>query len=169
MSCVNFEQLPDSARLWIYGAEQPFSHEQADILTQQMDRFMAQWTAHKRELITGWQLKYNRFVMIGVDESQMAASGCSIDSMVHSLQEFERVVGMDIVDSHSKVFYRDQNQEIQCVDRLEFKQLVENGQVDTDTIVFNNTIQTMSELRGDKWEVPMKASWHMEAFGSVLV
>jgi hypothetical protein len=169
MSVVKFNQLPDSARLWVYACERAFSESEAKMLTDHLNAFMEQWTAHKRELTTAWELRYNQFILIGVDERTMAASGCSIDSLVRSLQEFEKRIASNIVGTNSKVFYRDQNQTIRCVDRSEFGGLVGNDIVNQDTIVFNNTLRTIREVRQGKWEVPMKASWHSEIFGRALV
>lgn len=165
MSVIDFKDLPDSSRLWIYGAARPLSDQEVRQLREQMSQFMEQWTAHKRELRTGWELRYNRFILIGVDESMMNASGCSIDDMVRNLRAFEQQIGVDIVDSHAKVFFRDRSGEIQCVPRTEFKQLVEKGQITENTIGFNNIIQTAGELRASKWEAPMKETWHRQAFG----
>ena len=169
MSVVKFSQLSDSARLWIYGCERAFSETETKTLTDQLNAFMEQWTAHKRELTTAWELRYNQFILIGVDEHRMTASGCSIDSLVRSLREFEKHIASVIIGTNSKIFYRNEHQTIHCLERSEFKALVERDIVNEDTIVFNNTLQTLHELRQGKWEVPMKASWHSEVFGRALV
>lgn len=168
MSVVKFDQLSEKARLWIFASERKLTDAEVRNLDDRMQRFMANWTAHKKELITGWKLAYNQFIMLGVDESLMAASGCSIDSLVHHLKEFEQKVACGIVNTHALIFYLDENQTVRCVDRSAFKQLVEADSVNEETIVFNNTIQTIRELRSGKWQVPIRDSWHMQAFG-VLV
>ena len=165
MSVVKFNEIPDTARLWIFGSAKPLNDHQVQMLHENMDRFLDQWASHKREVTAGWDLYYSQFILIGVDEKMTSVSGCSIDSMVHNLRTFEQLSGSDIINSSSKVFYRHANKAIQCVTREEFKQLVENRIVNEGTIVFNNTIQSLSEIRQDKWEVPMKDSWHVEAFG----
>ncbi len=164
MSVVAFEALPDHARLWIYGAEREFSSDEETQLAQQLAVFLAQWTAHKRELQTAFAIRHRRFVLVGVDESQMAASGCSIDALVRYLRQLEQAFGLQMVDTHARVFYRDPNSGIRCLERPEFKQLVEAGRVDENTPVFDNTIQTVGALRAGRWEVPMRASWHGEVF-----
>ena len=168
MSFVNFNDLPDTARVWIFGAENPLDSSQVQKLTENMGLFLEQWTAHKSELNPSWELRLNQFIVVGLDESMLAASGCSIDSMVHNLKNFESAIGANIVGTSLKVFYRDKNESIQCVGRAEFKQLVENGSVNEETVVFNNMIQTAADLRQNRWEIPMQESWHMQAFG-VLV
>lgn len=168
MAVVMFNQLPDSARLWIYGFERTLTESESNQLTAKMNDFMQQWTAHKRELITAWELRYRQFMFIAVDERMMGASGCSIDSLVRYLGEMERRLGVNILNTHSLIFYRNQNQEIKCVDRWEFKKLAEDGSVNEDTIVFNNTLQTVGEIRLEKWEIPMKESWHNQVFGKAF-
>ena len=168
MSFVNFSELPDTARVWIFGAAEPLGSTQVQSLNENMGLFLKQWTAHKKELNPSWELRHNQFIVIGLDERMMAASGCSIDSMVHNLKNFEVTVGANISGTSLKVFYRDEHDTIQCVGRAEFKHLVESGSVNEETVVFNNTIETVADLKQNRWEVPMKESWHMQAFG-VLV
>ncbi len=168
MSFVNFNDLPDTSRVWIFGAENPLDSSQVQKLTENMGRFLEQWTAHKSELNPSWEVRHNQFIIVGLDENMMTASGCSIDSMVHNLKNFEATIGANIVGTSLKVFYRDKNESIQCESRAEFKRLVENGSVNEETVVFNNMIQTAADLLQNRWEIPMQESWHMQAFG-VLV
>ncbi len=167
MSVVKFTQMPNTARLWIYGCERALSEAEANLLTASMNSFIEQWTAHKRELKAAWELHFQQFVFIAVDEQMMGASGCSIDSLVRHLAELGRKLNIDLVGAHAKVFFRDSNHEIRCVDRSEFKRLVESAALNEDTIVFDNTVATVGLMRAGKWETPMKNSWHIEAFGRV--
>ncbi len=169
MSVVKFSELPDSARVWVFAAERSFSDTEANLISTSMDNFMQEWTAHKRELTTAWDLRYQQFIFIAVDERMMGASGCSIDSMVRNLGELGKRLNTDLVGAHLKVFYRDQASRIQCVDRIEFKRLAQNGMLDEQTIVFNNTVKTIKEIKEGKWETALKYSWHFEVFGRVLV
>jgi len=129
-----------------------------------MDGFLPQWTAHRRDLVTAWELKYHRFIMIGVDDSKTAASGCSIDALLNHLRQFEHREQIEILNSAAKVFYLEADDRIACVTRPEFKRLVAAQVVGANTIVFNNVVQTVGELRAGKWQVAMNDSWHAQAF-----
>ncbi|MFQ5651218.1 MAG: ABC transporter ATPase [bacterium] len=166
MSVIEFNKLPDSSRLWIYGCARAFTRDEVPELRAQMERFLVQWTAHKRELVVGWEMRYDQFILTAVDESLMAASGCSIDGMVHHLREIENRFQTEIVDTAAKVFYRDRRDAIRCIDRAGFRRLVHAGSAGEETIVFNNVVQTVGELRRGRWEVPMTASWHGQAFAT---
>ncbi len=51
--------------------------------------------------------------------------------------------------------------------RDEFEELVKQGVITPDTIVYNNTVQNVAELQ-TKWEVPFKDSWHTRLFGNLI-
>ena len=80
---VDFENLPDNSRIWIYQANRKLSEEEVHSITQQTSQFLEQWTAHGSDLEAGFEVKYNRFIVIGLNQANASASGCSIDSSVH--------------------------------------------------------------------------------------
>lgn len=168
MSIIDFDKLPDTTRLWIYASERAFSDSEQNLIETEMSQFLENWTAHKRELKTGWQLAHRQFVLVAVDESMMAASGCSIDSIVKYLAQLQNRLQCKIVGTHANIFFKDQAGAVQCVDRPQFKQLLSEDKVNSETIVFDNTIQTLGDFRLGKWEVAMKNSWHGQAFLEVV-
>ncbi len=168
MGLINFQDLPDHARLWIFAAERSFTEKELSFIKSQMDQFVQQWVAHKQELKAGWELRYDRFILVGVDESLTPVSGCSIDNLIHNLKRLQEQLDTQIVNTHDRVYFRDVSNHIQCVERPKFKELVEIGSVTADTVVFNNTIQTVRELRQGLWEIPMSKSWHWQAFSKYL-
>jgi hypothetical protein len=110
----------------------------------------------------GRDLRHGRFLLVGVDESRTALSGCSIDSAIHAIQALESRLGQSLLD-HSRVFYRD-GEEIRAVSRSDFRALAERGEVSGETVVFNNVLPTVGALREGRWEVPASNSWHARAF-----
>ena len=168
MAVISFADLPDSARIWIYGAEQRLTPDQVTKLQDQMAQFLVEWHSHKREVTPAWELLHDQFVIIGVDESAVGLSGCSIDSMTRGLRDFQKLSGVDFLQSGSRIFYRDAAGAVCCTDRPAFATLAAGGAVDGGTIVFNNIIATVDEYRRGRWEVPMRDSWHMQTFGASL-
>ena len=80
---VDFEKLPDTSRIWIYQADRAFSEEEVSEIQTRLGAFLKQWTAHGSSLEAGFELPYNRFIVIGLNQQNQAASGCSIDASVH--------------------------------------------------------------------------------------
>jgi hypothetical protein len=163
MPLVAFDALPPDARLWVFAADRPLAGEQRDRLLQAVDGFLGQWTAHGHPLTVAREFRYDRFLLVGVDEASAGASGCSIDAMVRTLRELEQALAVQLLD-HGPVLFR-RGDAIERLPRPDFAALARKGEVSPDTVVFNNTVTRVAELREGRWETPARASWHATAFG----
>ncbi|OUW72803.1 MAG: ABC transporter ATPase, partial [Flavobacteriaceae bacterium TMED204] len=47
---VPFDQLPDTARVWIYPANRSFSEDEIAEIKEKAEVFLEQWTAHGAHL-----------------------------------------------------------------------------------------------------------------------
>jgi len=148
-------------RIWIYQSNRALTAEEGKDLLTRMETFAGQWKAHGKSLSAGVSLQYNRFLIIRVDEEVAQATGCSIDKSVHLLKDIQQDLGVDFFD-RMQIAYRDSGG-IQAVSRQEFEKLVEQGEVNENTIVFNNMITEADDF-STHWEVPLKNSWHAKVF-----
>lgn len=162
MPRVNFDTMPEDARLWIFAANRPLSAGERDLLLGRVDAFLEEWKAHGVTLTAARDWRYDRFLFIGVDEAAAGVSGCSVDALVNDMKALESELSVTLVDN-SPVTFRD-GDSIQRVQRQEFAELAVGGTVDGDTLVFNNTLTTVGQLRAGEWEVRASHSWHGEAF-----
>jgi hypothetical protein len=160
---VDFTALPPDARLWIFAAERRLTEGEQRTLLDAVDGFLDQWKAHGAPLAAGRQLWDGQFLFVAVDESSAGASGCSVDAMVRVLTALERSLGLELVN-HAPVLFRTSDRGVARVSRAEFADLARRGVVSPDTIVFNNTLTRLEELRADRWETPARNSWHARAF-----
>lgn len=154
---VNFKDLPDTSRIWIYQSDTKFTEEQVVKLTQDLTSFLEAWTAHGSELKAGFEIKYDRFLVIALDQSQAAASGCSIDSQVRFIISLQEELGIDLLDKMNVTYY--QNDRIHYKNLLDFKKMIKDGAVGANTVVFNNLVTSLGEYN-ENWEIPAKDSWH---------
>jgi len=155
----------ENSRVWVYQADRELTEAEAQQIQQQLTDFTAAWTAHNNQLKAWAEIRYNRFIILMVDEMQAGASGCSIDKSVRFLKLLEQQYGITLFDRFN-IAYREANHII-SVNRNTFEQLIQQGKVDENTIVFNNLVQNMAELQ-TRWEVPFRDSWHMQLFGNLL-
>ena len=100
--------------------------------------------------------------MVAADEAAAGVSGCSIDALVRRMDRLGSALGVDLVE-HGPVAYRDGG-EIRHVPRHRFAALAASGSVTLDTIVFDNTITSVGDVRRGRWERPAAAAWHGRAF-----
>jgi hypothetical protein len=163
MPVVTFDTLPDDARLWIFAADRTLTADESHALLEGVDGFLAQWKAHGHPLTVAREWKYDRFLLVGVDEVSAGASGCSIDAMVRTLTQLEEDLQVHMLD-HGPVLFR-QDDGIARLPRPAFAELARSGAVSGDTVVFNNTVTRVGELREGRWESRAADSWHARAFG----
>lgn len=154
---VEFNQLPGSSRVWIYQANRSFTEDELSEIRTKLNTFLEQWTAHGSDLLASYRIEYKRFIVIGLNQSLNAASGCSIDASVHFIQQLEKDYGVDLMDKMN-VSYK-QGEFIAYKELSEFKKMAKDRAVSKNTIVFNNLVATKAEFL-DNWEVPAKDSWH---------
>jgi hypothetical protein len=162
MPRIPFDQLPSDARLWIFPAERPLSHEESRRVLAEADAFIDQWSAHGVPLSAGRDLRHDQFVLVGVDERAAGVSGCSVDALVRRMRQLEDTLGVELINN-APVLYRE-GEAIERVSRERFGELVAAGTVNLHTIVFDNTLSRVGDVRAGRWEVPAASSWHARAF-----
>lgn len=158
---IPFEDLPGNSKIWIYQANRKLSDSEVDEITEATKEFVENWAAHGTSLEASFITKYNRFIILAINQDAHPATGCSIDSSVQFIQNLEAKYGIDLLDKMN-VTYKT-GEFIAFKTLLEFKQLAKSKSVSENTIVFNNLVNTIEEWQ-DFWEVPANESWHSRFF-----
>ena len=99
---------------------------------------------------------FPKFIIIAVDEQIAGATGCSIDGMMKEIQSIDLKFNLKLLD-RMKVAYR-LNGDILEANTIEFSTKVNNGELNKETIVFDNTVLSLGELN-TKWETTVAKSW----------
>ncbi|MFD2786087.1 hypothetical protein [Hymenobacter rubripertinctus] len=153
---VPFEQLPASARIWIYQANRPLTAAEQAVLQPALHRFATDWTSHGRALAASAAVLHNQFLVIGLDEAVADASGCSIDASVRFVQQIEGQVGVELLEKSQLAFLLDG--EVQLLDRKALRNAVAAGTLGPETPYFDNTISQQGQLVG-RWPAPAHSTW----------
>jgi len=151
------KEMPADSRVWVYQCNRSLNDEEADMVRQKAHKFVDEWTAHKVALKASYDLRYNQFLILMIDEKQAAASGCSIDSSTHFVKNLEQELKVSFFDRLTLAYWADGV--LKLVSKDEFEVRMEKGEITEDTIVFNNLVQSKIDL-DTKWEGPLKNSWH---------
>lgn len=154
---TEFKALSADSKIWIYQSNRSFQPNEIEDITRDLETFLNAWAAHGKDLKTSYLIKYKRFIIIAVDQSESSATGCSIDRMVHFIQSLEATYNVDLLDKMN-VSYK-HGEYVAFKTLLDFKKMVKQKAVNADTIVFNNLVSTKQEFE-EYWEVPIKESWH---------
>ncbi|MBU2975905.1 MULTISPECIES: ABC transporter ATPase [Zobellia] len=154
---VEFNTLPSASRIWIYQGSRSFTETELEEIQKELDAFITEWTAHGSQLKAGYEIKYRRFIVLALDQSATAASGCSIDASVHFIQHLEKKYNVELLDKMN-VSYK-QGEHIAYKPLVDFKKMAKQKAVSKNTIVFNNLVTNKEEYQ-EHWEVPASESWH---------
>lgn len=151
-------QLPNTSRVWIYQSPRPFNAQETQRIETFATQFAHDWTSHHQQLKAWAGVLENHFLVLAVDESQAGASGCSIDKSVAFVKRIGAEFGVDFFDRMCFAF-RNAQGEVQIAHREEFEKLYKNGLINTQTIVFDNLVDTKEAL-DTRWQRPLAESWH---------
>lgn len=162
MPRIDFDDLPDSARIWIFAADRDLRPEEERLFLDAVDDFLDAWNAHGTLLEGARSWRYHRFLLVGVDEEAAPPSGCSIDALIRVLKKKERELDVGFLDN-APVWYRGRHG-IETAARADFRRMARDGEVTPETVVFDNTLTRMSDLREGEWETTARESWHGRAF-----
>lgn len=154
-------QISENSRVWIYQSDRPFTDTEKREIESLLNDFTSQWQAHGFQLAAFAEIRYDRFIILMVDESQAGATGCSIDKSVNLMKKIEADYKVNLFDRFN-ISYKKQDEVFSC-NKNEFEDLIQEGKITGDTIVFNNLVQTRRELE-THWEIPFKKSWHARVF-----
>lgn len=154
---TEYKKLPQNSRVWVYQSDREFTQEEIEFISAKALLFIDNWTRHGDDLKGSFTIKYNQFLILGVDENFNNVSGCSIDASVRFIQELEKELELDLMDKMNVSFKDGDN--INIVKLPEFQNFAQEQKVTAETVVFNNMVNTKEDFE-NKWEVPANESWH---------
>lgn len=154
---VAFDKLPLNSRVWVYSSNRKFIQKEIISIRKDLENFLSNWTSHNQILETGFELRYDRFIIIAVNQEINNASGCSIDNCVRFIKKLENKYEVDLLDKMNVIYKQDKHLYHKKLN--EFISMYKNNSVSLNTVVFNNLVNTVGEYKV-KWEVPAKESWH---------
>lgn len=150
------DSMPAHARVWVYKTARSLSAAEQKMVLEHGDAFTGAWAAHGAPLDACVDVLHARFVVVAVDEAQAEASGCSIDKSVGFIKQLEHDLNLMLTDRMVVVYER--NDEITSCRLQELPELLKDGAINGDTIVFDDLVATVGELL-ERFRVPLRASW----------
>lgn len=153
---VDFDPL---SRVWIYQCSRLFLMSEALEIEVMLNDFVARWQSHGDKVKGYANLVFGQFLIIMADETQAGVSGCSTDSSVRLVKDIEQKFKVDMFDRQHLAFIV--KQKVQLIPLAQLNYAIQNNFITTDTIYFNNLVQTKQELL-ERWMIPLKDSWLMK-------
>jgi hypothetical protein len=154
---TRFADLPADARVWVYQSQRPLTAEECSGVRSAGDDFIGGWAAHGKKLNARFDVLYDRFIVLVVDERSAAASGCGIDESVRFIRSLAGQLGTDLLERLNLAYLRPDGS-VGAVHANALAATVANGELNADTTVFNNMVTTKAELE-TKWRIALRHSW----------
>jgi hypothetical protein len=161
---TSFENMPDSAKIWIYQSERSLSNEEQNAIAAKTTEFLSQWAAHGSGLQASFKFSHNHFLILAVDEDVHLASGCSIDASVGFVKAIAAEYNIDFFDRSKIAFIF--NEELSFESFSDIKNKIVAGEISESALLFNNAVTVKKEL-DNEWIVPVIKSWAGRHFKQV--
>ncbi len=153
---VDFKQLPDEAKLWIFPSSRKFYPQEIAGIKEKIEEFLLEWDDQGVLIRCSYQLEYDRFIIIAVDDSLNSLSIEAHNLLITFIQELEKTLAIVLMDKMN-VCYK-QGEFVQYKDLIEFKKMMKARGVSQKTIVFNNMITSKVDFKYN-WEINIMDSW----------
>ncbi len=146
------QNLPDHSRVWVFAANKILDESELNDVSLLMNSFVAQWQSHGSDLLAGFQLVHDCILIVAVDQSVEAPSGCSIDKVFRLLNQtnidfFQRTLLWIPFCNTAKIITQEQA-------ILNYK----NGELNDESLVVNTLVETLAQAR-NQFYIPLKDSW----------
>jgi len=159
---ISFHELPPSARIWVYQANRAFSDIEKTSIESYLPKAIQEWNAHGAGLKGSFEIRYNQVVIIALDESANAASGCSIDASTKWFKELGIEMGIDFFDRTLAIV----NGEVLDMYALTaIKQAVKDGLITPESKVVSPLIPNLAYYQTN-WPETAAESWVKRYFVS---
>lgn len=154
---VEFNSIPEDAKVWIYPSSRKFYANEIDEITEKVKTFVENWKIENTDFKASYKILYNRFIIFSADDVATPLNHKDIDASVSFILELQETYKVSLLDKMNVCFK--QGEFVQYKDLKDFKKLLKNKAVTGKTIIFDNLITTKQDF-DNFWEIPIEESWY---------
>ena len=119
--------------------------------------FVSGWQAHGKGLTADFCLLHRCILIVAVDESKEAPSGCSIDKVFHLLQSQKEKFDLDFFQR--TLVWAMHKGELCIFNKQEIQAGLDSGEMNGEMKVFNMLSDRLGELTSGGMMLPLIESW----------
>ena len=150
------EDFDSNSRVWIYQSNRLFTMHEALQIEELLKSFVSNWNSHGTPVKGYANLFFGQFIVLIADERAHGVSGCSTDSSVRLVKDIEQIFHVHLFDRLLLGFIV--KERVQMIPMAQLTYALQNKFLDSSTLYFNNTVQTLEQLK-TSWLIPLKESW----------
>lgn len=152
----NWDQIGNNGKIWLYGAKRRLLTHELRYIDRALSQFCDEWAAHGEKLNCGFQIKDEQFILIAVDEGDVTASGCSIDSSVGLIKKIDHQFQLDLFNRLRVYHLEDGN--LETTDITSARQSISEQKWKANDLLINTTALSKGEVES-QWLLPLSKSW----------
>lgn len=154
-----YKTFPDNSKVWIFQSSRPFDDDDVNFIKVRVDEFIENWESHGNLLKADFDVLHNLFIAVFVDEQSDRMCGSAQDRLVRLMKELESELEVELLNRMNLSYLKGNIAKVATMN--DFPKLLNDGEINENTIVFDNTITT-KEVFDKKWKLPLKESWHKQ-------
>lgn len=159
-----FKSLDDSATIKFYSLSEKKTEDELEPLISVVRELLVQWQADGKIRNGAAAFLLDRaFLAVAYEPMAGDVSGCTKDSLMHLLQDFEKRLGISILNSPRFSVLLDSS--VQHMGMKDFKNLRAAGKITDSTVVFDHLIQNLGDARQNGFEKTVNNSWYAPVGG----
>lgn len=150
-------------KIWIFIIENELGAKPLESLYKDCLSFVQQWESHAAPVNASVELYKNRLLIFRNNEDFNPIGGCATDNLFRFIQELEKKYFTRLLNRRLVVYEKEGI--IQVKNLSDVTQLIQSGEIDDNTIIYNTSI-----ISSDEWQqfrLPAKDSWLKIFFESV--
>jgi hypothetical protein len=140
--------LPDTSRVWVYQSNRFFSKEEKSFIENQLSEFIKGWNNHGTNLTADAFVVDPSFIVLAVNEADINASGCSIDSSVRFVKQIGQELNVDFFNRLKLLVEKEGEQKYVSIHSLSEVQ---------DWNIYNTLVQTLGDFK-KSFLIPVSSS-----------
>lgn len=156
MIAFNNINLPNHSKVWVYQSDRKLTFAEQEVILAKGKEFTDAWAAHGNELVAQLVVSLNYFIVLVLDENVEAASGCAIDKSMKLVLEWQKELKINFTNRLIAAVWIEN--EVKLYSYSEIRNALAIGVLLPSTLVFDNTIQSLNELKTN-WLKPLKDTW----------
>jgi hypothetical protein len=153
---MSLENLPGDARVWVFQSNRLLTENETNVLQNALQNFVADWTAHGKNLTAGFDIVEHAVAIVAIDENAEVPSGCSIDKVFRLLTDFGMKWEIDFFNRTG--FVMKQKDKINFYSRAEAEAAFSKGIIDFATETLNTAVSNLDDYYQLPWK-PFGATW----------
>lgn len=153
---MSLNSLPNTARIWSFLSNRILSDAEEESIRRELEKFVSDWKAHGNDLSAGFEVFDHCVIVVAVDESFEAPSGCSIDKVFRLLLEWSSKNNCDFFQRTLTGVKK--GNEIKILKQNEIKLGLENQEINAETLCFNMEASSLGDINSSIY-IPLEKTW----------